>query len=85
MEAFARVYTGWTYANADGSTPSAFNHTANYYTQMVAVESAHDGNPKTLLNGATLPAGQSAEQDFAAAPRRTYSIIPTCRRSSPSN
>ena len=25
VQAFARAYTGWTYANADGSTPAGFN------------------------------------------------------------
>jgi hypothetical protein len=39
----------------------------NYYRQMVAMESSHDPNPKTLLNGTILPAGQTAEQDMAEA------------------
>ena len=34
---------------------------------MAAVESAHDTTAKTLLNGTTLPAGQTAEQDLAGA------------------
>ncbi len=67
VEAFARVYTGWTYANSDGSTPSVFKNTPNYYSPLVAVESLHDENPKTLLNGTTLPAGQTAEEDTAEA------------------
>ncbi len=67
VQAFARVYTGWTYANADGSTPSVFTTTPNYYHPMVAVEMHHDENPKTLLNGTVLPAGQTAEQDLAGA------------------
>ena len=67
VQAFARVFTGWTYANADGSTPSVINWVPNYYHPMVAVESQHDENPKTLLNGTTLPAGQTAEEDLAGA------------------
>ena len=66
VEAFSRLYTGWTYANADGSTPAQFNTTPNYYSPLVAVESQHDENPKTLLNGTVLPAGQTAEEDLAA-------------------
>ena len=67
VRAFARAYTGWTYANANGSSPSAFNYTANYYHPLVAVESQHDENPKALIDGDTLPAGQTAEQDMSGA------------------
>ncbi len=67
VQAFARAYTGWTFANPDGSAPNAFTWTANYYDPLVPVESQHDENPKTLLNGTTLPAGQTAEQDMAGA------------------
>jgi len=67
VRAFARAFTGWVYANPDGSTPSAINATANYGHPLVAVESLHDENPKTLLSGTTLPAGQTAEQDMAGA------------------
>jgi uncharacterized protein (DUF1800 family) len=67
VEAFARAYTGWTFANADGSTPSSFNYTKNWLTFMVPVESEHDETSKILLNGTTLSAGQSAEQDLKGA------------------
>ena len=67
VQAFARVYTGWTYANADGSTPTGLVGTPNPYHPLVAVERYHDENPKTVLNGTTLPAGQTAEADLAAA------------------
>jgi uncharacterized protein (DUF1800 family) len=67
VQAFARAYTGWTYANPDGSTPSQFIGVPNYYHPMVAVEQWHDQDPKTLLNGTTLPSGQTAEQDLAGA------------------
>jgi uncharacterized protein (DUF1800 family) len=67
VEAFARAYTGWTFANPDGSTPSSFNYTSNWLHFMVPVENKHDTTSKTLLNGTTLPAGQTAEQDLKGA------------------
>jgi len=67
VQAFARVFTGWTYANANGSKPSYFIGNDNYSHPMVAVENEHDEGAKVLLNGTTLPAGQTAEQDLADA------------------
>jgi uncharacterized protein (DUF1800 family) len=68
VQAFARAYTGWTYATASGGVPTSFpNYTANYFAPMVAVESAHDTTAKILLNGTTLPSGQTAETDLAGA------------------
>jgi uncharacterized protein (DUF1800 family) len=67
VEAFARAYTGWTNANADGSTPSGFNFTHQWLHAMVPVEKEHDTTEKILLNGTTLPAGQSAEDDLKGA------------------
>jgi uncharacterized protein (DUF1800 family) len=68
VQAFAKAYTGWTYALAGGGTPTKFpNPTANYNDPMAAVESEHDTTSKTLLNNAVLPAGQTAEQDLTGA------------------
>ncbi len=67
VQAFARAYTGWTYANADGSTPTKLIYTANYFTPMVAVETQHDTTAKAVLDGVTIPAGQTAEQDVDSA------------------
>jgi uncharacterized protein (DUF1800 family) len=67
VQAFARAFTGWTWANADGSSPSSFNFTENWLHAMVPVESKHDTTAKVLLNGTTLPAGQSAQQDLEGA------------------
>jgi uncharacterized protein (DUF1800 family) len=67
VQAFALAYTGWTYANSDGTTPSSFNYTKNWLYLMVPVESKHDMTAKTLLNGTTLPSGQTAEQDLKGA------------------
>jgi uncharacterized protein (DUF1800 family) len=68
VQAFARAYTGWTYANADGSSPSKFpNGTANYVMPMAAVDANHDTTAKVLLSGTTLPAGQTSQQDLDGA------------------
>lgn len=68
VQAFARAYTGWTYANATGGSPTTFpNNTANYAYPMAPVESKHDTTSKTLLNGTVLSAGGTAEADLTGA------------------
>jgi uncharacterized protein (DUF1800 family) len=68
VQAFARAYTGWTYATATGGSPTKFpNGTVNYTMPMAPVESAHDTTAKILLNGTTLSAGGTAEQDLKGA------------------
>ena len=68
VQAFALAYTGWTYANAKGGASTTYpNNTANYDAPMAAVETQHDMSAKVLLNGVTLPAGQTAEADLAGA------------------
>jgi uncharacterized protein (DUF1800 family) len=68
VQAFARAYTGWTYATASGGAPSSFpNNTVNYFAPMAAVESKHDETAKILLDGTTLPSGQTAEEDLSGA------------------
>jgi hypothetical protein len=68
VQAFARAYTGWTSANADGSTPPGAEWPIQNWTHpMVAVERQHDTDSKALLNGVTLPAGQTAEEDLTQA------------------
>jgi len=66
VEAFARVFTGWTYAPSSGSPIFPNYTTFNPYVPMVAFEQWHDTSSKVLLNS-TLPAGQTAEQDLAGA------------------
>ena len=69
MQAFARVYTGWTYAMPDGSNPP-FQRSAPATTTRVRWSPSSNGmneTAKTLLNGTTLPAGQTAEEDLAGA------------------
>jgi uncharacterized protein (DUF1800 family) len=68
VQAFARAYTGWTYATSTGGSPTTYpNNTANYDSPMAAVESQHDTAAKTLLNGTTLPVGQTSAQDLQGA------------------
>ena len=58
VNAFARVFTGWRFATA----PAA--GVPNYIDPMVPNEAQHDVGAKTLLNGATLPAGQNTTKDL---------------------
>jgi uncharacterized protein (DUF1800 family) len=59
----ARALTGWTYPTVPGATAKADNPA--YYTgQMFAVETEHDTTSKNIIGGATIPMGQTAEQDL---------------------
>ena len=70
VEAFSRVFTGWTYPTAPGATLQKHNPPF-YLGAMQALESNHDTGSKTLLpvNGAAtvLPGGQSSTVDLNAA------------------
>ena len=68
VQAFAKAYTGWTFAVAGGGSPANFpNNKANYTSPMAPVDSAHDMTQKTLLNGTVIPAGGSAREDLKIA------------------
>jgi uncharacterized protein (DUF1800 family) len=68
VQAFARAYTGWTYANASGTgAPAKYPNPANYTLPMAALDSQHDVAAKILLNGTTLPANQTAVEDLTGA------------------
>jgi uncharacterized protein (DUF1800 family) len=58
VTAFARAFTGWTFAVAQ--TPGI----TNFIDPMRAVQSNHDIGAKTLLRGITTPANQSALKDL---------------------
>jgi uncharacterized protein (DUF1800 family) len=61
---FTRVFTGWTFG------PAIAAGVTNYRDPMAprANQAAnHDQGAKTLLGGATLPAGQTAQADLEAA------------------
>ena len=65
IQNFAKVFTGWTFAPTPGGASNFPNHT-NYGAPMIAFDAHHDMTGKTLLNGFTLAAGQSAVQDMTA-------------------
>lgn len=67
IEGFARTFTGWTYAPMPGAV-SRFGNPPNWNAPMVPFEANHDRTAgKLLLNGYTLPANQTAEQDLKDA------------------
>jgi uncharacterized protein (DUF1800 family) len=66
VSAFARVFTGWTFAPIDGAL-SQWTNPSNLVVPMVAIEEQHDVGTKVLLDHVTLPAGQTAQQDLEAA------------------
>ena len=66
IQNFAKTFTGWTFAPTPGHA-SNFPNNANLLAPMIAFDAHHDMTGKTLLNGQSLPAGQSAVQDMNAA------------------
>ncbi len=66
IEGFAHVYTGWNYAGAP-SFEQALQSDDNQSIPMQLYPAFHDEGPKTLLNGALLPAGQAGGQDLTDA------------------
>jgi uncharacterized protein (DUF1800 family) len=66
IEGFSAVFTGWTYPPRPGAS-SHWTNPINFDGQMVAFANHHQGGTKLLLNGTTVPAGQTPEQDLANA------------------
>lgn len=64
--AFAKMFTGWTYAPLPGAT-SQWRNPENYLPPMVAFESRHDKTAKTLLNGLVTATNQTAKKDLNTA------------------
>jgi uncharacterized protein (DUF1800 family) len=65
---FAEVFTGWTFAGGDHSRPGNFYSVPpNWRAPMEPWPEHHSPGTKLLLNGVTLPAGQTPEQDLNAA------------------
>ena len=64
VEGFAHVFTGWHYKNVDNWN---YPKTEDWFSPMQAYGEHHDTGAKTLLNGVTLPAGQSTEKDMQDA------------------
>ncbi|MFO1397136.1 MAG: DUF1800 family protein [Burkholderiales bacterium] len=73
---FARVFTGYTYANSPTQTTATGKQGRYYGAPMVpyptTATAGHDPNAKTLLNGTVLPAGQTGQQDIDAAVRNVF-------------
>lgn len=66
VENFSKAFTGWTYAPVLGS--GSTGHNPPYFqAPMVPLANGHDLTEKPLFDGVILPAGQSAQQDLAAA------------------
>ncbi|MBS0320355.1 MAG: DUF1800 family protein, partial [Proteobacteria bacterium] len=71
IKQMARVFTGWTYAQASGVPPTAKNFTTYYAAPMVTypgtATTGHDTDAKDIINDVTLPANQTALQDLTGA------------------
>ncbi len=61
VEGFAHVFTGWHFANAEDFR---WPQNKDYVNPMKAWPEYHDTGEKVLLNGFTVPAGQTPEQDM---------------------
>jgi len=66
IEGFAAIFTGWTYPPLAGAT-SKWTNPINFDGQMVAFADHHQGGTKLLLNGDTVPAGQTPQADLESA------------------
>jgi uncharacterized protein (DUF1800 family) len=64
----SRTFTGWTYNKSPAFT---WSNGADETNPMMSFEEYHDRGRKTILGGATIPAGQTAQQDV----RRALDII----------
>ena len=72
VDGFSQVFTGWYFAEPGASAPVWNGVAPDWRDPMVAVPAYHDENPKTLLNGAVLPAGGTPEGDLGAALDNIY-------------
>src|ERR1700722_3134327 len=66
IEGFASVFTGWTYPPLSGAN-SQWTNPINFDGTMVAFPAHHQAGTKALLDGYTVPAGQTPAQDLANA------------------
>ncbi len=63
IEEFARVFTGWSYAPRPGAVARAHNP-PNFDGPMAPWAANHDTGEKVLMDGFTLPRGQTAQKDL---------------------
>jgi uncharacterized protein (DUF1800 family) len=66
VEGFAHVFTGWTYANVP-DFHTQWPPDASQSSPMQLWNGYHDTGAKTLLDGYTVPAGQTGAQDLEDA------------------
>jgi len=74
---FARVFTGWNYAQAnqaDHRLPTDWNPDDNYIDPMVLVPTHHEMGTKRLLDNAVLPAAQGPQADSAQVAYDGYGL-----------
>lgn len=64
VEAFAHVFTGWHFANAEHFR---WPKNSDFINPMVVWPDMHDNGEKVLLNGFTIPANQTPEKDLKDA------------------
>jgi uncharacterized protein (DUF1800 family) len=67
VQGFAKAFTGWSYANATGFDQADEEVPQAWTNPMKPFAAKHSPEAKKLLNGVTLQAGQSPEQDMEAA------------------
>ena len=72
VRSYARAFTGWTYANANGTVRTRGHNSPYYGDLMIGVESNHDKEAKTLLNGIEAAAGQTAYADLQSVINSVY-------------
>jgi hypothetical protein len=63
----ARVLTGWRFAPDLVYPPDPNNDIDDYVTPMVLSATRHDTGAKIIVNGQTIPAGQTGTQDLTMA------------------
>jgi uncharacterized protein (DUF1800 family) len=68
IKGFAKVFTGWTYANQDHNVDWRFYWPEQDFRHPMEIwPEHHSTGTKLLLNGVTLPANQAAQTDLSAA------------------
>src|SRR5271156_2027955 len=66
IDGLAAVFTGWTYPPLPGAT-SQWTNPINFAGTMVAFPDHHQAGTKALLNGYTVPANQTPQEDLVNA------------------
>ncbi len=71
IDGFARIYTGWSYPPSPGNTAQFYD--GPYFSgPMLPYDSHHNKSSKLLLNGVTVPAGGSIQDDLTAALQNVF-------------